>query len=150
MSTQDSPEQDVASPDASGPGTRAWLYTAVGSGACAGQELGSVIDAVPRTDPAVADILDADNVLTGRERPDGTVIVFAFATPEGFRLILHRGWRCESGCIDNEYFFFETDDSCMPQQVGYFKAVADGLCWHVEGEPLWNYIIPVDPEDHCA
>jgi hypothetical protein len=147
------PAADAASDvaPASLPGAPVTQPSAAGSGACAGNTLGQVIAAVHQRMPALADITVIDGMdpnLGG----DGNRI-FAYAHDDGFRLVFKRGsGDCPSGCIDNEYWYFATDEHCVPGQVGhYLRTYASaGNCFTVEGTPLWGRPPPADPAHVCG
>jgi hypothetical protein len=122
-----------------------------GLGACAGKTLGQVIAAVHQQMPALADI----TVIEGMDPNlggDGNRI-YAFAHDDGFRLVFKRGsGDCPSGCIDNEYWYFATDERCVPAPVGHYLAtyMSGGNCLKVEGTPLWGRPRAVDPAVVCG
>lgn len=111
-----------------------------GTCACAAFTLGQVMNEIGIADPSLADI----TMLAGEGYADGPALAFAFATPQGFRFVLKRGWGdCPSGCPNNELWYFETDAACVAQPVGHFRALVDdvgGVCYVLEGEPLWGFL----------
>jgi len=122
-----------------------------GLGACAGKTLGQVIAAVHQQMPTLADI----TVIEGMDPNlggDGNRI-YAFAHDDGFRLIFKRGsGDCPSGCIDNEYWYFATDERCVPAPAGHYASAYTnpGNCFKVEGAPLWGRPRPIDPAVVCG
>jgi hypothetical protein len=71
----------------------------------------------------------------------------------GFSLVFRRGsGDCPSGCIDNEYWYFQTDSKCEPQQVGHYAEdnSEDGTCFDVQGLPMWKTPKPMDPSYQCG
>jgi hypothetical protein len=124
---------------------------ATASGACSGSTLQQVIDAVHSTHPELADITQIyapDSFLT-----DGSYI-YALASPGGFRLVFVRGGGdCPSGCMTHEYWYFQTDASCLPVQVGHYLPdylTSDGGGCLLPGTPMWGVPPPPDPLYVCG
>jgi hypothetical protein len=119
-----------------------------GTGACAQSTLAEVIERVHESNPNLANIdyvYDPQNPSIGLSN-----YLFAFATAEGFRLIFHRGaGDCPAGCINHELWYFETDASCEPVQVGRLAYGSSRGCVEVIGAPLWNFPTAV-PNRTCA
>jgi hypothetical protein len=47
---------------------------------------------------------------------------------------------CLVGCIDNEYWYFETRAQCVPEQVGHFRRIfkAANNCFEQDGAPMYR------------
>lgn len=130
------------------PGPRLTTRAALGTGACAGRTLGSVIDAIRAANPVLAGVttLYDPNSLTS----DGS-FVHAFAVPDGFAIAFKvGGGDCPAGCTENEYWYFRTDASCAPLQVGHYHPTYGSGCVTVDGTPLWATPTPIDPVNICA
>jgi hypothetical protein len=85
------------------------------SSSCGGKTLQQVIDAVHASHPELADIA---RIFSPDPSLDGSFI-YAFAAPMAFRLVFVRGsGDCPSGCIERDYWYFQTDASCTPVLVG--------------------------------
>jgi hypothetical protein len=124
--------------------------SARGPGACAARTLAEVIAAVHQQMPALADIQVLDALKP--ELGDGNRI-YAFTHPGGFRLIFKRGdGDCPGGCIDNYYWYFETDAACAPVLVGQYARVytSPGNCYTVTGKIIWGFPHAVDPKAVCG
>jgi hypothetical protein len=123
--------------------------SATASGACSGKTLQQVIDAVHAIHPELADIT---TIYAPSGLLDGSFI-YAFAAPGGFRLVFERGGGdCPAGCTTHEYWYFQTDASCAPIQVGHYHpddALIDGGCPMI-GEALWAVPPPPDPLSVCG
>jgi len=120
---------------------------APGAGPCDGKSANDVLDAVHEQHPELAAISGFyDPNLIGQSS-----LVYGFTTEAGFRLALAAGdGDCPAGCIDWEYWYFETDDTCTPQQVGHFSAkFGPGNCYTVVGEPMWG-VPDHSPATRCA
>lgn len=120
---------------------------APGAGPCDGKSAQDVLDAVHEQHPELGNISSFyDPMRFGQSN-----MVFAFTTGTGFRLALTSGeGDCLAGCIDRWYWYFETDDACVPQQVGHYSAtVGPGNCYTVLGEPMWD-TPSSSPADRCA
>ncbi len=115
-----------------------------GTGSCAGVTLGDVVTRARADNPALADITDFVGPYLGdRER-----VIFAFAIPNGFRVVFKRGsGDCPAGCISNEYWYFETDAACLPQPAGHYSAQykSPGNCFVIDGAPVWGFPNPRAP-----
>ena len=118
--------------------------TLAGTGSCTGFTLGDVVARVRADNPALADITDyVGPYLSDRER-----LIFAFAIPNGFRVVFKRGSDdCPAGCISNAYWYFETDAACVPQPAGHYSAQyqSPGNCFVIEGAPVWGFPNPRAP-----
>lgn len=119
------------------------------SGSCGGKTLQQVIDAVHATHPELADIV---RIFSADTFPDGSFI-YAFAASMGFKLVFVRGsGDCPSGCIEREYWYFQTDASCTPVLVGSYhprRGEGDGGCPNY-GTPMWALPPPADPISVCG
>jgi hypothetical protein len=135
--------------DSGAPGRPVSDPATVGTGACAGKTLQSVVDAVWILQPSLADIQRIDSSEYGF---DGDFIYAYSEASGGFALIFQRGsGDCPSGCTAHEYWYFETDDTCSPQGVGHYSSAwTDGNCIAVEGTPLWNEPPALDPVNVCG
>jgi len=147
------PASDVPPPGGeTAAGTPIGDPAARGTGACAARTLAEVIAAVHRQRPDLADIkvLQASN--PDPSLSDGSLIR-AFAHQGGFRLVFKRGdGDCPSGCIDNWYWYFQTDAACEPALAGQYSRVyrSPGNCFEVAGTILWGIPGPTDPSVICG
>ena len=127
---------------------------ASGSGECAGRRLVDVIAALHAAYPDLADIAtlyDPGNPPMG----DGSFIYAWQRMDGGFSLAFVRGWGdCPAGCIDHEYFYFETGTNCAAADLGRYhasyQASGNGYCVIEEGEPRWGKPPSVTPSRLCA
>ena len=108
-----------------------------GTSACENETLADVLAAISRQWPELADItrLYAPGTLG-----DGSLI-YAFAEADGFRVVIKRGsGDCPAGCIDNEYWYFDTTAGCQVIKRGHYAHTFDGgaNCYRITGEPLWG------------
>jgi hypothetical protein len=130
------------------PGPSLTSRTAMGTGACAGRALGTVLDALYVANPTLASITTIYDPSTTLF--DGS-FVYAFAIPDGFAIALKRGGGdCPAGCTENEYWYFESDASCTPRQVGHYHPTYGSACVNVDGAPMWATPAPLDPASVCA
>lgn len=122
------------------PGSAVAGASATGTGQCEGHSLGEVLMNIHAKHPELSDIntfFDPNAGLIG----DGS-FVHAFPHDDGFRLVLTRGsGDCESGCIDKEYWYFETRTNCFPFQVGRYsrKYISGSNCMELTGTPMWGF-----------
>jgi hypothetical protein len=109
-------------------------------GDCENVTLGAVMAELRASYPELEDIENFWDP-EGELSPDGSSI-YAFTTSTGFRIIAVRGWGdCESGCINKEYWYFETGEMCALKQVGHHSRVysSAGNCFDFTGSPLWGF-----------
>jgi len=108
---------------------------APGPGPCDGKSANDVLEAIHEQEPELRIGTFYDPNRIGQ-----SAIVYGFTTEAGFRLVLAAGeGDCPAGCIDWEYSYFETDDTCTPQRVGnYSSTFGPGNCYTVVGEPMWG------------
>jgi hypothetical protein len=108
-----------------------------GTGACTTSTLDDVLKAIAQQLPALADITRLYSPDLGG---DGNLI-YAFAKPDGFRVVVKRGsGDCPAGCIDNEYWYFETTADCQVAQRGHYTRAfnSSGNCYQLTDAPLWG------------
>ena len=108
-----------------------------GTGACASSTLDDVLQAIARQWPALADIT---RLYSPNAAGDGSLI-YAFAEPDGFRIVVKRGsGYCPAGCIDNEYWYFDTTAGCQVIQRGHYARVFNSgdNCYQLTDAPLWG------------
>jgi hypothetical protein len=150
-SASDAAPHDTASAaNGAAPGRYLTNVGTVGTGACAGLTLSSVIEKIQALDPSLADIgtIYAPAGGTG----DGSFIYPYGRGDGGFDVVFKRGLGdCPAGCTENDYRYFSTDQACRPQKVGQYHAAwgADS-CLEVEGTPMWNHPPAPDPVTVCG
>ena len=142
-----------SSPTPSPPGPALTSRAARGAGACFGWTLGDIIDTILGARPELADVSLVFD-------PGGPVLlgdrsyIYPFALPDGgFALILRRGGGdCPAGCTENEYWYFQTDASCAPKQIGHYHPTypSGGRCVTVDGAAMWGTPAAPDPKFVCA
>lgn len=125
---------------------------AVGSKACEGQRLA---DFIARTHEQFPDLSDIDIIFDPNgDGIDGSYIhAYAKADEGGFALAFARGWgNCESGCIDHEWTYIESDADCAPTAAGHYRPQwqQDPKCLQIEGTPRWNNPVAPDPITVCG
>lgn len=115
---------------------------AQGEGPCADTTLADVIAAVHAAHPELASVSTVyDPNHPSQEDADPRENVYVWSSSAGYRLAFYRGFGdCPSGCIDHEYFYFETDAQCAPVASGDYHLIFDQShgCMRVSGMPLWG------------
>lgn len=133
-----------------GPGTLLTDVSTQGQGACAGVSAADVIAALHTTHPEFAQIPSTRAPEIGG---DGS-FVFSYLRSDGsFAFVIKVGsMDCLAGCIDNEYWYFETDAKCAAQAVGHYHRGFDNAanCFTIEGDPKWGVPAPTDPAYVCG
>lgn len=120
----------------------------VGPGVCAQTTLADFVAAIHASDPSLADITTFPSP---NELYDGSG-VYVLDAPTGFMVVLKRGAHdCPAGCIDNEYYYFDTIDDCQPVLFGHYSTLFDfeRNCYNVSGTPLWSIGNSIHPESRC-
>jgi hypothetical protein len=136
-------------PDA-GPGVLLTDVSTPGRGACADVSAADVVAAIESAHPELADIPSTREPGVGG---DGS-FVFSYLRDDGsFAFVVKRGsGDCPAGCIDHEYWYFDVDALCRPQQVGHYSRTDDGTanCYTIEGQPLWGVPAATDAAYVCG
>jgi hypothetical protein len=118
-----------------------------GRGGCASRTLGQVIQSVYGLDPELADITSLYDPWATTF--DGSFI-YAFGKDDGgFALAFKRGGGdCPAGCTLNEYWYFQTDESCKIVQVGHLD-LTQNSCLPADQKALWGQP-PLAPSGYCG
>lgn len=112
-----------------------------------------------RLDQFIARAQEARPELRGIDLPPsgvfgGSATASAYLEPDGrFQVVFRRGdGDCVAGCIDNEYWYFDSGPGCAPEQVGYYSSIDDnaGNCFHESGMALWGEPHMRDPQYVCG
>jgi len=120
----------------SDPGIPVYTTTRAGTGPCEGKAVGTLIDEIN----ASGATLPVTRLYTGIVATDGSYVYAFVRSDGGFSFAVKYGsGDCPSGCIENEYWYFQTDGGCVPQQVGHYRQQSGWAC----GTPLWN--VPANP-----
>jgi len=109
---------------------------ATGDGPCASKTARDVLDAIHAAYPDFADVTDFPD-----PRYFGVPnLVYPYTSDAGFSMVLARGTGdCPGGCMSWRYWYFQTDASCEPHEVGsYSDLYGPGNCFTVAGEPMWG------------
>jgi len=109
---------------------------ATGDGPCTAKTARDVLDAIHEAYPELANIMDFyDPRYIG-----DPLLVYPYTSDAGFSMVLASGYGdCPGGCINWDYYYFQTDESCVPKQVGSYSAhEGPGNCYTLVGEPMWS------------
>lgn len=136
-----SSNSDVPSCESKGeepPGVELTDFDAVGHGACADVTL---LDAVEQARALRPDLVDITALYVSRPDVvggDGSFI-YAFERPDGgFALVFKRGsGDCPAGCINKDYWYFETDSDCQVEAIGETHP-SSGECIPRDELPRWG------------
>jgi len=118
------------------PGVVKTQATDVGLGECAGVTLADAILQVRALRP---DLADVTVLFTSDAFTDGSFI-YAFQRADGgFALAFKRGsGDCLAGCIQNDYWYFETGAGCKVEQIGEAHPTHTGACVPAAQLPRWG------------
>ncbi len=105
--------------------------SATGTGACANVTVATFLLAIHALNPQMP------GVATLSTCPDSSGIigvssgVYAYRTACGsLQIVIWQGsGDCPSGCIDNEYWYFDSDTNCQPVQVRHLTNAVNGCAW---------------------
>lgn len=121
-----------------------------GGNACSSTSIEQFIARAQQLRPELADIRELAHV----DSSPGMTSISAYLEADfTLTLVFRRGdGDCAAGCIDNEYWYFKSDDACAPRQAGYYKRADDPNrnCYVESGAPLWNEPRPLDPKLSCG
>jgi hypothetical protein len=122
-----------------------------GGEACTALTLETVLGVIRGGHPELADITTIYNParqLVG----DGSFVYPYQRSDGGFSVAFKRGLGdCPSGCTDNYFYYFATDQGCSARQVGHYHArLTGGTCLEVDGAPLWGHPPAPDPQSLCV
>jgi hypothetical protein len=143
-----SDDGDLSDEASAPPGVMVESMDMAGSGPCDGLTLEELLTNLYEAFP---DLSDIQTLYTSEIMFDGS-FVFAFQAEDGaFALALKRGLGdCPSGCTEEEWFYFETDASCTPTQVGHYHPTwGENGCIEQDGEPMWGHPVSPDPIYVC-
>lgn len=115
------------------PGFHVCTDETAGSGTCTDSTLREIIELTHDTFPDLESAADLYNI--NENDGESGLIVYAFTTESGFRLVFKQGrGDCPSGCTEATWTYVETDENCKPQIVGEYDWRNDGC----NGEPMWG------------
>ncbi len=130
------------------PGQPVYDEMTLGRGECAAVSLAQVLRAIEALRPDLNDVTtlyapDPDRGGDGSFR-------YAFLRPGGgFAVVFKRGdGDCPSGCITNDYWYFETGVDCDVQEVGEAHRGGDG-CIQPDQLPRWGIPHAALPSEIC-
>lgn len=130
------------------PGEPVYNEMTFGGGQCAKVSLAEVLRAIEALRPDLSDVstLYAPDPDTGG---DGS-FKYAFLKPDGgFAVVIKRGdGDCPSGCITNDYWYFETGVGCEVQEIGETHRGGDG-CIQADQLPRWGIPGAALPSEIC-
>jgi len=114
----------------SDPGTPVNTTSKAGTGACQGKTVGSLIEEIHESYPTVL----GGGPLYSPNVTDGSFTYVFVRSDGGFSFVFQYGsGDCPAGCIEHEYWYFQTDGDCVPQQVGHYRPSGVSC-----GTPLWG------------
>lgn len=120
-----------------------------GAGICTGTTAEQFIAMAQKLRPELSDIRQLNHVDTS----PGASSISAYLEADGtFSLVFRRGdGDCFAGCINNEYWYVESDEKCAPTQVGYYKRSQrqDSNCFDESGAAMWDEPRALDPKYAC-
>lgn len=129
------------------PGEPVYSKRTLGEEACSVVSLSERLSAIYALRPDLNDIQELYVPDTNRVG-DGS-FVYAFLKPDGgFAIVMQRGsGDCESGCIQKDYWYFETGADCEVSEVGEAHVGQD--CLEPDQLPRWGVPRAVQPSQIC-
>lgn len=121
-----------------------------GTGSCSDVTLGEFIASAHELRP---DLSDIDTLTPGESTTDLEREIIPLLSDEGFLLAFKRGdGDCPSGCQNETYWYFSSNESCEPVEAGIYSTLFDGEanCYDVEGERLWGVGRNVAASSRCG
>lgn len=130
------------------PGEALYSEMELGAGECQGVALAQVLSEIRDARPDLADVSELY-----RPDPDSSgdgSFVYAFRRPDGgFAVVLKRGdGDCPSGCTINDYWYFETGESCAVLEVGESHRDFEH-CMEPDQLPRWGIPRAAVPSEIC-
>jgi hypothetical protein len=114
----------------SDPGNPVNTTSRAGTGVCEGKTVGSLIEEIHDSYPTVR----GGGPLYTPNVSDGSFTYVFVRSDGGFSFVFQYGsGDCPAGCIEHEYWYFQTDGDCVPQQVGHYRPSGVSC-----GTPLWG------------
>lgn len=124
-------------------GTRVVDFEAPGRGPCAKQTVNHLLASIWARRPELRNAPPLSS-----RHDDGFVHVTAFTSDAGWKLILERGTGdCPSGCVDRQRWYYATDASCAPHEVGHGRFY---WCFNTTRVPAWGIPPGLDPAHVCG
>lgn len=124
----------------------------VGSGSCQSKSVADIVDEIAAKEIRLEGIPLKWAAEQGMDA-EGVGVVHAFETVGGgFAFAIKIGWGdCMSGCINNQWYYFKTNQNCEPLLSGEFSAVYDGSenCFAITKEAKWGLPKARDPLNAC-
>ena len=119
-----------------------------GRGECAKVSLAQVLRAIEVLRPDLNDVTTL--YAPDPDRGGDGSFKYAFLRPNGgFAVVFKRGdGDCPSGCITNDYWYFETGADCEVVEVGEAHRGGDG-CIQADQLPRWGIPPAVSPSEIC-
>jgi hypothetical protein len=130
------------------PGEPLYSEMELGAKECQGIALGQVLSEIREARPDLADV--SELYRPDPDRAGDGSFVYAFRRPDGgFAVVLKRGGGdCPSGCTVNDYWYFETGESCEVLEVG--EAHRDfEHCMEPDQLPRWGIPRAAMPSEIC-
>jgi hypothetical protein len=130
------------------PGEPVYDEMTVGRGECVAVSLAQVLRAIEALRPDLNDVTTL--YAPDPERGGDGSFRYAFLRPNGgFAVVFKRGdGDCPSGCIINDYWYFEAGVDCEVQEVGETHRGGDG-CIQADQLPRWGIPRSALPSEIC-
>lgn len=130
------------------PGEPVYSEMAFGAGDCADVSLAEVLRGIEALRPDLNDVTTL--YAPDPDRGGDGSYKYAFVKPNGgFAVVVKRGsGDCPSGCIVNDYWYFETGVGCEVQEIGEAHRGGDG-CMQADQLPRWGIPRAALPSEIC-
>ena len=125
---------------------------APGGGQCINKTMGEILDQAQMSNPDLLAIVFS--IAPSDSLSHFGNIVYPFIDEDGgFAFVFRHSWGdiCDMGCTNHTWFYFKTDTTCTPREVGRYimNLNLDQDCYDISGAGMWGHPGRTDPAEIC-